>query len=127
MSVNVRSKPPNGWLGWIRVQWDRCAAWIVIAVGVLVLILGWLGVSSTPYPAQQISYAVSGGLTGVCLLLFGGMLWLSADLRDHWFKLDRIEQELHRDQDRSAAGAPTDSAPADARTNGTGIHSEAVR
>ena len=125
MSVNPRMKPPNGWLGWVRVQWDRCAAWVVIAVGVLALILGWLGVSSTPYPAQQISYAVSGGLTGVCLLIFGSMLWLSADLRDHWFKLDRIEEELRHNPD----GPATDASPtgADSSTNGTSVHSEVVR
>jgi hypothetical protein len=31
---------------------------------------------------------------GVFLLGLGGVLWLSADLRDEWRKLDRIERRL---------------------------------
>lgn len=79
---------------WLRLQWDRVAAWVAIVLGLLVLLLGWIGVSGTEYPAEQIPYIVSGGLFGVFLLGVGAVLWLSADLRDEWRKLDRIEEVL---------------------------------
>jgi hypothetical protein len=94
------------WVKWLRIQWDRCAAWLAIALGALCLLLGWLGVSSTPFPAQQISYLVSGGLTGVFLLGLGAMLWLSADLRDQWAKLDRIEAGMQADREALNGTAP---------------------
>ena len=42
------------------------------------------------HPAEQIPYVISGGLTGIFALGVGVMLWLSADLRDNWRKLDEL-------------------------------------
>jgi hypothetical protein len=81
-------------LNYVRNQWDRVGAWACIALGALALLLGWLGVSSHAYPAEQNSYIASGGLLGLFLLGLGGLLWISADLRDEWRKLDAIEQVL---------------------------------
>ena len=78
----------------IRQQWDRVGAGVAIALGALALLLGWLGVSATPYPAEQLAYIVSGAVGGIFLLGLGAMLWLSADLRDEWTKLDRLESAL---------------------------------
>jgi hypothetical protein len=61
-----------------------------------VLLLGYLGISGTSYPAEQLPYLVSGGLVGVLLIAGGGTLWLSADLRDEWLVLSDIRQELQR-------------------------------
>jgi hypothetical protein len=85
-------------LSYIRNQWDRVAAWVFVAAGALALLTGWLGISRTAYPAEQNPYIISGGLVGIFLLGLGGVLWLSADLRDEWRKLDRIERHL-RDAD----------------------------
>jgi len=81
-------------LGWLRSEWDRAGAWLAIAVGVLALILGYVGVSATEFTAEQLPYIVSGGLVGIFLLGIGGMLWLSADLRDEWRKLDAMDAKL---------------------------------
>lgn len=112
-------------LSWVREQWDRCAAWVCVAAGVLMLILGWVGVSDTPYTAQQIPYLASNGLGGIFLLGLGAMLWLSADLRDEWRKLDSIEGAI-REQGtavlpelRANAARPTVTAPVAAPTNGS--------
>jgi hypothetical protein len=67
--------------------------------------LGWLGVRSEALTQKQIPYIVSGGLGGLLLVGVGAMLWLSADLRDEWRKLDAIERELARHQ---AEASPTD-------------------
>jgi hypothetical protein len=79
---------------WLRQQWDRAAAAVLMGLGLVGLLLGWMGVSDTPFPAEQVPYLISGGLLGVFLLGLGAMFWLSADLRDEWRKLDRIEAAL---------------------------------
>lgn len=71
-------------LTYVRSQWDRVLAWFLVGVGALALVLGWVGVTSTPYTFKMIPYVVSGGLGGLFLLGVGAMLWLSADLRDEW-------------------------------------------
>ena len=81
-------------LTFMRNQWDRVAAWVLIALGGLLLLIGWLGVSDALLPTEQMPYIVSGGLGGICLIGIGVMLWLSADLRDEWRKLDRLERRL---------------------------------
>jgi len=77
-----------------RNQWDRTSAWLLIAVGAIALIAGWVGVSATAFPGEQMPYVVSGGLVGIFLLGLGATLWLSADLRDEWRELERLEQVL---------------------------------
>jgi hypothetical protein len=89
----------------LRSQWDRVLAWVAVALGVLLLLVGWIGVSGTGYVFEQLPYVVSGGIGGLFLLGFGAMCWLSADLRDEWRKLDRLEQML-------AAGLPLTTADA---------------
>src|SRR5258708_1342978 len=79
---------------WLRVQWDRAGAWACVAAGAVALILGWVGVSGSGYAADQLPYIISGGVGGVFLLGLGAMLWISADLRDEWVKLDGVEARL---------------------------------
>ena len=74
----------------VRRQWDRVAAVACVALGLLVILLGYDGVSRTPYAAKQIPYLVSAGLPAVFLLGIAAVLWLSADLRDEWRKLDEL-------------------------------------
>jgi hypothetical protein len=81
-------------LGWMRLQWDRAAAWGCVLAGVITLFIGWLGVSGTAFTAKQLPYIAGCGLGGLFLLGTGAMLWLSADLRDEWRKLDRIEATI---------------------------------
>ncbi len=79
---------------WLKLHWDRVASCVCIGVGVLALVLGWVGVSNSAYLANSMPYMISGGIGGMFLLGVGGMLWLSADLRDEWYKLDAIEKKL---------------------------------
>lgn len=79
---------------WLRNQWDRAAALGALVVGLISLLLGWLGVSGSGLPAAQIPYLASGGLLGVFALGVAATLWLSADLRDEWRQLDSIRRSL---------------------------------
>jgi hypothetical protein len=82
---------------WVRTQWDRAGAVAALLVGAVALLLGYLGVSDATLPTEQIPYLASGGLFGLFLLGIAATLWLSADLRDEWRKLDDIHAELRAD------------------------------
>jgi len=97
-------------LSWVRDQWDRVGAVVLVVAGALALLLGWLGISDALLPSEQLPYLLSGGLVGVFLLGLGTTLWLSADLRDEWRKLDRLEELV-----RGQADAEVDHA---VETNG---------
>ena len=111
----------NDLIGWVRLQWDRVGAWACLLAGVITLIVGWAGVSQTAYTAKQLPYIAGCGLGGLFLLGAAAMLWLSADLRDEWRKLDRIEnairecgtagleQATRRTSAARSADAPSDS------------------
>ncbi len=79
-----------------REQWDRVTAIALVLIGGLLLLLGWLGVRDTAYPAEQVPYVVSGGLAGIVLVGIGAALWISADLRDEWRKIDRLEDAVRQ-------------------------------
>ena len=100
---------------WLRVEWDRGAAIACVVLAALLLVIGWFRMSSTPYPAEQLPYILSGGIGGVFLLGIGATLWLSADLRDEWRKLDSIDEVLHE-----LAGSPLVDEQALGSTNGNG-------
>ena len=81
-------------LKWLRLQWDRVFGCAFVVTGAVALLTGWSKVSATPYAAEQMPYVVSAGLGGLFLLGVGATLWHSADLRDEWRKLDRLEEKL---------------------------------
>lgn len=96
---------------WLRAQWDRVLGGVGIGIGLLALLLGYQGVADTPFPAEQLPYIVSGGLLGIALIGIGLTSWLSADLRDEWRKLDRIERLLDRGADDDPVGPTAQPTP----------------
>jgi hypothetical protein len=97
---------------WLRSQWDRVGALTFVGVGLLVLLVGWVGISDEALPSAQIPYILSGGILGLMLVGIGATSWLSADLRDEWRKLDDLEELLEQIVDRPAAGATTPATEA---------------
>lgn len=97
----------------LRAQWDRVAAIVALLVALIVLLVGYLGVSGTEFVAEQLPYVVSGGLVGLALVVTSATLWISADLRDEWRKLDVLDARLERALG-TASAAPlvvADAAP----------------
>lgn len=78
----------------LREQWDRVAGIGCVVLGALALLLGWIGISGTSLSYKQLPYIISGGLLGIALIGVGATSWLSADLRDEWRKLDRLDESV---------------------------------
>jgi len=113
-----------------KKQWDRLVSLVLTIAGAVMLIAGWVGVSGTSVLSEQSPYIVSGGLGGIFLLGVGATLWISADLRDEWRKLDRIERALHEGVlrwDDGESSLPTqefavDESESTASVNGSARH-----
>ena len=90
---------------WLRVQWDRALAVAAALAGVIALVVSWAGISDQVFAARQLPYLLSGGIGGLFLLGVGATLWLSADLRDEWHKLDRIERRMEAGGSAALSGA----------------------
>lgn len=104
---------------WLRAEWDRVLGFTLIAVGAVLLVLGYIGVSDSPYVAEQLAYIASGGLGGLFLLGAGATLLILADLHDEWRKLDRVEAILSGEipfpaklQTNGSTPAPAPATPA---------------
>ena len=102
--------PKIALLDWARTQWDRALGAVAVLIGAILLLVGWLKISDTGFVSEQLPYLASAGLGGVFLLGLGGMLWLSADLRDQWRELRGIRARL----DAPIAAAPAGGGPAPA-------------
>ena len=88
----------------LTLFWDRVAAVTCVVVAVVTLIVGWIQLSAESQAGDQIPYIMSAGIGGLFLLAIGLTLWLSADLRDEWRKLDVIDESLRRLADAPAGG-----------------------
>ena len=91
---------------WLRAQWDRAGAAGLCGLGVILLVIGWFGVSNTTYAAEQVPWVISCGIGGLFSLGVAAVLWLSADLQDEWRKLDSLEAAL-----RETATVPAPAPP----------------
>lgn len=91
--------------GLIRTQWDRAGALALVVVGLLAILFGWIGMSGAVLTYEQLPYILSGGLFGLSMIMVGTGLWLSADIRDEWRRIDRLEDTL---ADRDAVSGDRD-------------------
>ncbi|MBI2169451.1 MAG: hypothetical protein HYU28_08125 [Actinobacteria bacterium] len=70
------------------------AGWILIALGAIAIVVGYLGVSREALVAKQIPYLVSGGIGGMVLVAVGAFFLGTEDLRRQLLRLDRIEEQV---------------------------------
>lgn len=68
--------------------------WLLVIVGVVLLIVGWFGVSREALVARQLPYFLSGGLGGLAAVLVGVALVAGNDLRRFSGRLRRLEEQL---------------------------------
>lgn len=74
----------------LKQQWDRVLAIGTALAGVVLLVIGWFQVSGTGVVAEQIPFLASQTVGGLICFGVATTLWISADLRDEWAKLDDI-------------------------------------
>src|SRR5690349_19092418 len=65
-------------------------------LGAVALFLGWYGVSGTPVPAKQLPYLVSGGLTGVALVVLAAAFFATEDVRRQLTELRDVAAKVDR-------------------------------
>jgi len=92
-------------LTFVRRNWERVGAAVSILAGAITLLVGYHGIDAAHSVRDQLPWIISGGLLGIFLLGLGGLLWVSADLRDEWRELWLIRDALVR----LAAGQPAAS------------------
>src|SRR3954447_8101527 len=93
-----------------RANFGRLDLWMLVVggvlmpLGVVLIILGWIGASRTPLPFEQTSYLISGGLLGLGLVIAGGFTYFgywqtvriresreqAKDLTDAMIRLERL-------------------------------------
>jgi hypothetical protein len=108
---------------WVWSSIRPVFGWILAALGALALFLGWYGVSGEALTAKQLPYLVSGGLTGIALVIIAGVVLATEDIRRQLSRVDDLErkldnlyglfvEELAAPVPTSTAAAPTASAAA---------------
>jgi hypothetical protein len=91
-------------------------AGIVAPLGLVVVLLGYLGVANTPYAFEQNSYIVSGGIFGLALVFLGGFFyfahWMTQLVKEHRVQsaamleaIQRLQEEVARQAERRV-GSP---------------------
>jgi hypothetical protein len=67
-------------------RWLLIVGGVLVPIGILLVVLGWIGASRTPFVFEQIPYLISGGLLGISLVFGGGFVyfayWQTRTVRD---------------------------------------------
>lgn len=85
----------------IRLFWRWAArstrpfvGWILIGLGAIAILLGYLGVSREALVAKQLPFLISGGITGMVLVAVGAFFLGTEDVRKQLARLDDVERKI---------------------------------
>jgi hypothetical protein len=84
---------------WVGKATRPVVGWILVGVGALVILIGYLGVSRESIVAKQMPYLISGGVGGMLLVAIGAVFLATEDIRRDSGRLNRLEemvQQLHQ-------------------------------
>jgi hypothetical protein len=102
-----------------------------VIVGLLGIILGWVGASRTPYIFEQLPYLISGGLLGLAVAIVGGLFyfgyWVTRQIQETRRQGEETGEALRQIRDLLASGAVSAagvSATAAAAGNGSYVATE---
>jgi hypothetical protein len=97
-----RSRPempdPSLFWTWVGRATRPVWGWILVGLGLLAVVIGYLGVSREALVAKQLPYLISGGIGGLALVGFGAMLIGTEDLKRTQERVDHLEDlvaDLH--------------------------------
>jgi hypothetical protein len=83
---------------WVAKATRPVIGWILVGLGAIFVLAGYLGVSREAIVAKQLPYLLSGGIGGMVLIAVGAFLLGTEDLRKDLQRLERLETmvgELH--------------------------------
>jgi hypothetical protein len=70
-----------------RDNWMLIIGGALVPLGLVLILLGWLGASATPLVFEQVPYLISGGVLGLSLVFIGGFVyfayWLTLLVREN--------------------------------------------
>jgi hypothetical protein len=81
------------WL-WVWSAIRPVLGWVLAALGALALFLGWYGVSGESLTAKQLPYLVSGGLTGIALVIVASAFLATEDVRRQLSQVDDLRRKV---------------------------------
>jgi hypothetical protein len=79
---------------WVATSTRPLVGWVLAALGALALFLGWYGVSGESLTAKQLPYLVSGGLTGIGLIIIAAVFLATDDIRRQMSRLDEMARKV---------------------------------
>jgi hypothetical protein len=106
---------PSLFWKWVGRATRPVWGWILVGLGIILIIVGYLGISREALVAKQLPYLISGGIGGLALVGFGAMLVGTEDLKRTQERIDQLEDlvaDLHSVL-LSRADAPTLSTNGD--------------
>ncbi len=106
---------PSLFWKWVGRATRPVWGWILVGLGIILIIVGYLGISREALVAKQLPYLISGGIGGLALVGFGAMLVGTEDLKRTQERIDELEDlvaDLHAVL-LSRPDAPTPSSNGD--------------
>jgi hypothetical protein len=79
---------------WLLERWDRALGLGLVALGAVLVLAAYHGVSESPQLVAQLSYIISGGAGGLLALGVGVTLLVCGDLREEFHMLKRVEAAI---------------------------------
>ena len=79
---------------WVWSAVRPVLGWVLAALGALALFLGWYGVSGESLTAKQLPYLVSGGLTGIALVVVASAFLATEDVRRQLSQVDDLRKKV---------------------------------
>jgi len=79
---------------WVWSAVRPVLGWVLAALGALALFLGWYGVSGESLTSKQLPYLVSGGLTGIALVVVASVFLATEDVRRQLSQVDDLRRKV---------------------------------
>ncbi|HET6817635.1 MAG TPA: hypothetical protein VFH66_10470 [Mycobacteriales bacterium] len=99
LTAQVRQLRTRDWFG-SPDKWLLVVGGVLMPLGILLIILGWVGASRTPLPFEQTPYLISGGLLGLGLVFAGGFVyfayWQTVRIRESREQTQQLVASLGR-------------------------------
>jgi hypothetical protein len=76
---------------WVGLATRPVVGWALAGLGVIAILVGYLGISRESLVAKQLPYLISGGIGGIALVGAGAALIATEDLRRFRTRLERLE------------------------------------